>query len=125
MLFFLTSENLFAENNSEKLKYYLDQANVAFQNKDYYFACELSETAVKFSGVAESGVYYNQVKNFSEKMCESKRNDEKQKQQEKTRLCLKYKNAQQSCAIAGNYDLCIKITLNGDLGFLPYMCNKW
>ena len=122
ILFFLVSQNLLAENNSEKLKYYLDQANIAFQNKDYEFACELSETALKFSEVAENGVHYTKIKNFSEKICESKRNDEKQKQQEKTNLCLKYKNAQQSCAVAGSYDLCMKIMLNGNLGFLPDIC---
>ena len=110
-------QSSFAGNDSpeDKLRYYLNEAKLAYENKDYSFACKTATHSLIFAKEANGGKDYNKVKEYSDSLCkiyiqESIKEISRLKNNNPYyKLCPSYNQVKESCAAANDYSACMNI----------------
>lgn len=105
----------FADANTDKLKYYLNESSVALSSKDYSFACELMREALTYARVAEGGKYLSTVQQTANTTCNKAEKSAVQGYNQIVQShpyfkhCPAFRKAKNECATAGNYGNCMTI----------------
>lgn len=112
--------SVFADGNTDRLKYYLNEANVALANKDYSFACELMREALSYATVAEGGKYLAGVQKNTQTTCGMAEKSAIKGYNQAIQnhpyypYCPSFRKAKQDCSVSGNYSNCMRIRFGSE-----------